>query len=48
MGSLIDGWNKYFSPFGEINESFSKEKENNIISRKVSIVDYNDLDEVIE
>ena len=23
MGSLIDGWNSYFSPYGEINEEFN-------------------------
>ena len=48
MGSLIDGWNKYFSPFGDTNESFTIEDEKNIVSRTASIVDYNDLDEVIE
>ena len=48
MGSLIDGWNKYFSPFGETNDSFTIQDENNITSRIISIVDYKDLDEVIE
>ena len=34
MGSLIDGWNSYFSPYGKINEEFTIEDENNIIKRK--------------
>ena len=47
MGSLIDGWNQYFSPFGLTNESFTITTENNLISRKESIVDYNDLENIL-
>ena len=48
MGSLIDGWNSYFSPYGYTNEEFTIEDETNITKRVNSIVDYNDLDSVIE
>lgn len=48
MGALIDGWSSYFSPYGFINEDFTIEKENSIITKKISIVDYQDLEDVIE
>ena len=48
MGSLIDGWSKYFSPYGLTNEEFSIFDEETICSRTISIVNYEDLEEVIE
>lgn len=48
MGALIDGWNNYFSPFGLTNNDFTIDDEVSIISRTKSIVNYEDLDKVIE
>lgn len=48
MGALIDGWNSYFTPFGEVNNEFDINDENSIITRKNSIVDYNELSNIIE
>ena len=48
MGSLIDGWNKYLSPFGNIDDEFNIIDENNIVSRVNTIVDYKNLRSVIE
>ena len=48
MGALIDGWSSYFTPYGFTNEEFNVEIENSICNKKQAIVDYNDLDTVIE
>lgn len=52
MGNLIDGWNQYFTPYGDSKEpnlNFTIEDENKIISERInSIIPFEKLDEVIE
>ena len=48
MGCLIDGWSKYFSPYGLTNNEFTIDDELNIISNSNSIVNFNELENIIE